>query len=103
MLGRNKMEEQTFVKQMSEMKSKADKYDGLMRRYDELFDKLKGLANVLYGIMHEIRPTIKSVDGTRQRTKREGVEEVLDYVLKYIKAGKYLSIEDLKLAFPDRT
>lgn len=94
------MTESTFLKDMSAMKEQSDKYIVLRKRTDELTEKLNNISKMLSDIISELSPSVKTISG-RQRMK--GSDEVLEYALKYMRTGKYLSLNELEKAFPDRT
>jgi hypothetical protein len=93
--------EDSFIQQMSSMKDKADKYEHLIGRYNDMANRLEKLRDEIDLLVKELRP--QSARVYKERVRKSAILDVIDYAVKYIKSGNYLTLEELEKSFPDRT
>lgn len=91
------VEQISFIEQMSEMKEKADKYDHLKQRYDQALVKIKEHLDSINKIVLDLNPIIKH----RERSSKASSSPIVEYALKKLEMGMYVTLKDLYKEFPD--
>jgi hypothetical protein len=93
--------ESEFLKQMSELKDKADRYEYQKKRNEELIHAITNIMEKMTALLKEYNPTLKVVDGTK-RMKAHSNDDILEWALRWMESGQYLKMDDIEKAFPDR-
>lgn len=96
----NKMDKKTFIEELSEMKEKAEKYEHLRQRHEDMIKKLTTLFDEIQTLLTASEPLL---NGARHRKERVNLSDVIDYINQQLKLGQYISLKVLTKEFPNKT